>query len=138
MTGKKLEFSEKLLELARKHHMNTELRRNIFCVIMSADDYIDGFGKLLGLGLKDKQEREAVHICVDCCLQEKTFNFYYALLLQKFCEYHKRFLLTTQFALWDKIKLVEEFNDAQLNNLAQLLSNLIRSKAISVSVLKVS
>lgn len=30
-------FSEKLLELARKQRMNTEDRRNVFCILMSAE-----------------------------------------------------------------------------------------------------
>lgn len=30
-------FSTKLLELARKQRMNTDTRRNIFCIIMSAE-----------------------------------------------------------------------------------------------------
>lgn len=30
-------FSEQLLELARKQRMNTEERRNVFCVLMSAE-----------------------------------------------------------------------------------------------------
>ena len=33
----KSNFSEKLLELARKQHMNTDIRRTIFCIIMSAE-----------------------------------------------------------------------------------------------------
>lgn len=31
------EFDDGLLELAKKHRMNTDLRRTIFCVIMSAE-----------------------------------------------------------------------------------------------------
>ena len=54
-------------------------------------DYIDGFDKLLRLGLKNQQEREIIHIIVDLCLQEKKFNPFYVLLLQKFCLYHRRF-----------------------------------------------
>lgn len=34
-------FSEKLLELARKQKMNTDERRNVFCVLMSAEVNID-------------------------------------------------------------------------------------------------
>lgn len=30
-------FSDKILELARKQRMNTETRKNIFCIIMSAE-----------------------------------------------------------------------------------------------------
>lgn len=104
--------------------MNTEVRRNIFCVIMTSEDYLDAFEKLLRfvmnhfisgrietsssitagalflkhsicslcrMGLKDKQEREIVHVLMDCCLQEKTFNAYYAVLGEKFCSYDRRF-----------------------------------------------
>jgi nucleolar MIF4G domain-containing protein 1 len=31
------DFNEKLLALAKKQHMNTDIRRNIFCIIMSAE-----------------------------------------------------------------------------------------------------
>lgn len=43
------------------------------------------------LGLKDQQEREIVHVLVDCCLQEKTYNPFYAFLAGKFCDYERRF-----------------------------------------------
>ena len=43
------------------------------------------------LGLKDQQEREIVHILMDCCLQEKTYNPFYAFLASKFCSYERRF-----------------------------------------------
>jgi nucleolar MIF4G domain-containing protein 1 len=75
-----------VLELARNQRMNTDVRRNIFCVLVTSEDCVDAFEKLLRLGLKDKQEREIVHILVDCCLQERQFNPYYAFLGQKFCE----------------------------------------------------
>ncbi|KAM4718024.1 nucleolar MIF4G domain-containing protein 1 isoform 2-T2 [Anableps anableps] len=41
------QFSQKVLELARKQRMNTEVRRNIFCVLMTSEDYLDAFEKLL-------------------------------------------------------------------------------------------
>lgn len=41
------QFSATVLELARKQRMNTEVRRNIFCVIMTSEDYLDAFEKLL-------------------------------------------------------------------------------------------
>ena len=43
------------------------------------------------LGLKDQQEREIVHVLMDCCLQEKTYNPFYAFLASKFCAYERRF-----------------------------------------------
>lgn len=39
--------SAKVLELARKQRMNTDVRRNIFCTIMTSEDFLDAFEKLL-------------------------------------------------------------------------------------------
>ena len=39
------------------------------CVCVCLQDCVDAFEKLLRLGLKDRQEREIVHVLVDCCLQ---------------------------------------------------------------------
>lgn len=36
-------FSSKLLELARKQRMNTDDRRNVFCILMSAEVYKQKF-----------------------------------------------------------------------------------------------
>lgn len=47
------------------------------------------------LGLKDQQEREIVHVILYCCLQEKTFNPFYAFLASKFCGYERRFQVKT-------------------------------------------
>ncbi|EMP34219.1 Nucleolar MIF4G domain-containing protein 1 [Chelonia mydas] len=97
-------MSSKILELARKQRMNTDIRRNIFCVLMSSEDFLDAFEKLLKLGLKDQQEREIVHVLVDCCLQEKTYNPFYAYLANKFCEYDRRFQVV-EFSELDKPKV---------------------------------
>lgn len=43
------------------------------------------------LGLKDQQEREIVHVLVDCCLQEKAYNPFYAFLAGKLCGHERRF-----------------------------------------------
>ncbi len=58
-----------MLELAAQQRMNTEVRKKIFCTIMGSADYLDAFERLLKLKLKAKQDREIVHVLVDCCLQ---------------------------------------------------------------------
>lgn len=83
--GKKTMFSQNILDLARKQRMNTDIRRNIFCILMTAEDYLDAFEKLSHLGLTDQQEREIIYVLMDCCLQEKKFNPYYAVLAERFC-----------------------------------------------------
>uniref|UniRef100_UPI003AAB1C84 nucleolar MIF4G domain-containing protein 1 n=1 Tax=Centroberyx gerrardi TaxID=166262 RepID=UPI003AAB1C84 len=131
------QFSAKVLDLAKKQRMNTEIRRNIFCVLMTSEDYLDAFEKLLRMGLKDQQEREIVHVLMDCCLQEKTFNAFYAVLGEKFCSQDRRFQMTFQFSLWDKFKELSALPSSTFSNLAQLVTRFLQKKCLSLSILKV-
>ncbi|KAI7814901.1 nucleolar MIF4G domain-containing protein 1 [Triplophysa rosa] len=133
-TGK--QYSAKILELARKQRMNTDIRRNIFCVLMSSEDYLDAFEKLLRLGLKDQQEREIVHVLMDCCLQEKSFNRFYAVLGEKFCSHDRRFQMTFQFSLWDKFRDLANLSSSSFSNLVQLVTHFVQRKCLSLSILK--
>lgn len=47
--------TQRMLQLAAAQRMNTDARRAIFCIIMSGEDYIDAFDKLLRLDLPGKQ-----------------------------------------------------------------------------------
>ncbi|XP_049975876.1 nucleolar MIF4G domain-containing protein 1 isoform X2 [Alexandromys fortis] len=130
-------MSSKILELARKQRMNTDVRRNIFCTIMTSEDFLDAFEKLLKLGLKDQQEREIVHILMDCCLQEKTYNPFYAFLASKFCSYERRFQMTFQFSIWDKFRDLENLPATKFSNLVHLVAHLLKTKSLPLSILKV-
>ena len=101
-------------------------------------DYVDAFEKLLHLGLKEVQEREIIHVLLDCCLQETTFNPYYAHLGQKFCEFKRSHQVTFQYALWDRFKALSSLTKSNRINLRKLLCHLVSNKSLSLSVLKVS
>ncbi|KAM6900291.1 nucleolar MIF4G domain-containing protein 1 [Xenentodon cancila] len=131
------QFSANVLALAKKQRMNTDIRKNIFCVLMTSEDYLDAFEKLLRMGLKDKQEREIVHVLMDCCLQEKTFNAFYAVLGEKLCSHHRRFQMTFQFSLWDKFKELSNLPSSTFSNLTRLVTCFLQRKCLSLSVLKV-
>ncbi|XP_063308738.1 nucleolar MIF4G domain-containing protein 1 [Pelobates fuscus] len=129
--------SAKIMDLARKQRMNTDIRRNIFCVLMTSEDFMDSFEKLIKLGLKDHQEREIVHVLIDCCLQEKVYNPFYSFLSSKFCEYDRRFQMTFQFSMWDKFRDLENLKSTTFSNLINLLTHLIKSKSLPLSIFKV-
>ncbi|KAI5632477.1 MIF4G domain-containing protein [Phthorimaea operculella] len=114
---------QKLLELARKQRMNTDVRRSIFCVIMAAEDYMAAFEKLEQLNLRGPQQREIAHVVVACCLQEKNYNPYYG--------------LSFQFTIWDKIKDLDGLQKHSLTNLAQFIVHLVMEKGLPLSVLKI-
>ncbi|OWK56882.1 Nucleolar MIF4G domain-containing protein 1 [Lonchura striata] len=69
--------------------------------------------------------------------KEKTFNPFYAFLANKFCGYERRFQVTFQFSIWDKIRDLENLSAAAISNLVSLLAHLIRTKSLPLSVLKV-
>ncbi|EDW18323.2 nucleolar MIF4G domain-containing protein 1 homolog [Drosophila mojavensis] len=128
-------YSEKLLQLAKKQHMNTAERRSIFCIIMSAADYVDAFEKILHLSLKD--QRTVAYVIIHCALNERHANPYYAHLALKFCQYNRKFQLAFQFASWDRINDIESLSKIQIRNFASFLQQLILSSGLQLSVLKV-
>ncbi|KAH8235052.1 hypothetical protein KR032_008086 [Drosophila birchii] len=128
-------FADKLLELAKKQQMNTAERKNIFCIIMSAADYVDAFEKILHLALKD--QRAVAYVIIHCALNEKRANPYYAHLALKFCQFNRKYQLAFQFASWDRINDIELLTKPQIRNLASFLQQLILSAGLQLSVLKV-
>eukprot|EP00794_Sanderia_malayensis_P003193 gene3193-3665_t len=126
-----------IIKIAKQQRMNTEIRKNIFCVMMSSEDYLDCFEKLLRLNLKDKQAREIVHVLIDCCLQEKSYNPYYAFLAQKLCEFSRGNQVTFQYSFWDRFKTISSLNTTSSDNMAKLLAHLFASGSLSLSILKV-
>ncbi|PON74176.1 Armadillo-type fold containing protein [Trema orientale] len=128
--------AQKMLELAAAQRMNTQARKAIFCIIMSGEDYIDAFEKLLRLDLPGKQDREIMRVLVECCLQEKVFNKYYAVLATKLCEHDKNHKFTLQFCLWDHFKEVESMPLIRSMNLARFVAEMIASFCLSLAVLK--
>ncbi|TKR92229.1 hypothetical protein L596_006922 [Steinernema carpocapsae] len=131
------QFDKSLVKLARKAKMNTELRKTIFCTMMSADNERDAFERLLKLSLKDQQEREIVHIIVMCLMRESSYNPFYCALVDQFCNYHKRFKTTLQYAIWDRMRELSDFKLKQRSNLAYFIADLIRKEALGLPVLKV-
>ncbi|XP_053676925.1 nucleolar MIF4G domain-containing protein 1 homolog [Anopheles nili] len=128
-------FSDQLLELARQQRMNTDDRRNVFCVVMSAEDYLDAFEKLLRLAIKDL--RVVVSVIIHCSLAEKEYNPYYSVLAQKFCDYDRRYQLAIQFALWDRLKEIHSLQQQQVRNLARFITHVIAEGGLALSCLKV-
>lgn len=51
------EEAKRLRDLASKQHMGSGVRKDIFTVMMSSEDYMDAFEKLIRLNLKDLQVR---------------------------------------------------------------------------------
>ncbi|GMP84475.1 hypothetical protein CsSME_00037991 [Camellia sinensis var. sinensis] len=128
--------AQKLLQLAAVQRMNTDVRRAIFCVIMSGEDYVDAFEKLLRLDLQGKQDREIVRVLVECCLQEQIFNKYYSVLAIKLCSHDKNHKITLQYCLWDHFKGLESMQLMRSMHLSKFVAEMVTSFTLSLAVLK--
>lgn len=124
-----------LLKLASKLRMTTDTRKSIFLAIMGSEDAIDAAEKLLRLDLKGQQEREIVRVAIECCLQEKTWNVYYGLLLSRLCKLAKGHRVTLQYCLWDHLKDVDRMNPRMLTIFSKLCSYTIVSKILPLHTL---
>ncbi|CAG8476315.1 7992_t:CDS:10 [Paraglomus brasilianum] len=148
--------NESLLALARKQKMNTDVRRCIFVVLLSSEDYVDAFERLMKLNLKDVQEREIPRVILHCCGNEKTHNPYYSLLSHRLCMHSHSHKITFQYCLWDFLRECGETDVGGMEllkkskgggeqakvdvrrvvNVAKLYAWLIVKKGISMRVLK--
>jgi len=86
---------------------------------------------------RDVQAREVIHVLIDCCVQERAYNPYYAYLGQKFCEYNRSYQVTFQYSFWDKLKVVGNLAPHSVANLSLLIAHLIATRALSLAILKV-
>ncbi|KAF8591084.1 ARM repeat-containing protein [Ramaria rubella] len=99
-----LSAADSLLKLARKQGMNTDVRRSIFVVLMSSDDYVDACERLSQLNLSEVQQREIVRVVLHCLGNEKQYNPYYTLVVQQLCRTSHSYKVTLQFCLWDFLR----------------------------------
>jgi len=75
-----LEAEDELIKLARKNKMNTDVRRSIFVVLMSSEDYIDAFERLIKLNLKEVQQREIVRVILHCAGNVSLFDLVHQMI----------------------------------------------------------
>ncbi|KAF8150806.1 hypothetical protein B0H34DRAFT_665767 [Crassisporium funariophilum] len=102
--------SGNLIKLARSQGMNTEIRRGIFVVLLSSDDYLDACDRLSQLNLTEIQQREIIRVILHCCGNERSYNPYYTLVCQQLCHTAHAYRITLQFSLWDFLRDLGETN----------------------------
>ncbi|KAI5290750.1 suppressor of glycerol defect [Ascosphaera aggregata] len=142
-----------LLQLARSHRMNTDVRRSIFVALLSASDYRDAHTRLVTLHLKRKQQAEIPRVLLHCASEENAYNPYYTLIARQLCS-DRRLKMSFMFALWDIFKRMgeqtdldedaeysEETGDAvnikAIVNLAKMFADLILNGHLTLGILKV-
>jgi len=130
------ESNAKVLAMARKCHMNTDVRKAIFCVIMTSEDYMDCVERLNKLNLKGKQSHEIPRVVMTCLRQERVYNPYYACIAQKLCKDSRSSTFTFTLCLWDAVKDLETAAVREVSHLARFFAHLIGLGNVPLSALK--
>ncbi|PGH04115.1 hypothetical protein AJ80_08577 [Polytolypa hystricis UAMH7299] len=143
-----------LVQLARSHRMNTDVRRSIFIAIMSASDFRDAHVRLTKLRLKRAQEGEIPRVLIHCASEEEAHNPYYTLIARRLCS-ERRMQKAFMFALWDVFKRLgekgdmdddddDDFGDSGDNalgmkvivNLAKMFGSLVADGVLNVGIFR--
>ncbi|KAI9574026.1 hypothetical protein HD554DRAFT_2252704 [Boletus coccyginus] len=125
-----------LVRLARQQGMNTDIRRSIFVVLMSSDDYLDACERLAQLNLSEVQQREIVRVILHCCGNGKSYNPYYALVCQQLCQRSHAYKITLQFCLWDFLRDLGETRVGGAEVIKNLKDDRFDLKTVSSSRMK--
>jgi hypothetical protein len=51
---------------------------------------------------------QVIRVLLECCLNERTYNPYYALLAGRLCQHSHNHKFTLQYAMWDHFKQVDQ------------------------------
>lgn len=120
---------DQMSRLARKHRMNTPLKRGVFSILLTCEDYLDAFEKILHLDVKGKQEREIVYVLLYCAQQETDYNPFYAHLADKFCNFHSTYKFTFKVSMWDFVKKISPDSEPEPDLGANTLRQRVRCLA---------
>ncbi|EIW72369.1 hypothetical protein TREMEDRAFT_25710, partial [Tremella mesenterica DSM 1558] len=149
----KIDEEQALLKIARKQGMNTDIRKAVFIVLMTSEDYIHACDRLSALTMTEVQQREHVRVALHCCGTETVYNPYYTLILNHLCSSSYSHRFTLQYALWDFLrelgedisgesshpsgKLTRSVGKERIVNLAKTLAYLVARNSIDLTIFRI-
>merc|ERR1711892_1482941 len=113
------------------------LRRTIYLTIQSALDFEEAVHKLLKLNVKPGQESELCHMIIDCCAQQRTYEKFFGLMGQRFCQVTRTYQEPFSQIFLDTYNTVHRLETGKLRNVAKFYAHLLYTDAIGWSVLSV-
>ncbi|KAG5893705.1 hypothetical protein JTB14_017812 [Gonioctena quinquepunctata] len=113
------------------------LRRTIYLTIQSSLDFEECAHKLLKMELKPGQEIELCHMFLDCCAEQRTYEKFYGLLAQRFCQINKIYIEPFQQIFKDTYATTHRLDANRLRNVSKFFAHLLFTDAIGWEVLEI-
>ena len=113
------------------------LRRTIYLTIMSTLDFEEAGHKLMKIKLTpgQQEEKQICIIIIECCIQNKSYLPYYALLAQRFCMINKIHRRNFEKCFVRHYSMVHRLETNSLINSARFFAHLIAFDALTWRVL---
>lgn len=111
------------------------LRRTIYLTIQSSLNFEECAHKLLKLELKPGQVGEMCHMILDCCAQQRTYEKFFGLLAQRFCQLKKDYAEPFEQIFLSSYDTIHRFETNKLRNVAKFFAHLLFTDAIPWNVL---
>jgi pre-mRNA-splicing factor CWC22 len=110
------------------------LRRTIYLTIQSSLDFQECAHKLLKMNIKKNQEMELCQMILDACAQQRTYERFFGLLAQRFCELRKEYVEHFETIFKQQYETCHRLETVKLRNASRLLSHLLYTDSISWGV----
>lgn len=111
------------------------LRRTIYLTIHSSLDYEECAHKLMKMQLKPGQEIELCHMFLDCCAEQRTYEKFYGLLAQRFCNINKLYVAPFEEIFKDTYQTTHRLDTNRLRNVGKFFAHLMFTDSIGWDVL---
>lgn len=113
------------------------LRRTIYLTIHSSLDFEECAHKLMKMQTKPGQEVELCHMFLDCCAERRTYEKFFGLLAQRFCQINKIYIEPLQKIFQDTYVTTHRLDTNKLRNVSKFFAHLLFTDAISWEVLDI-
>lgn len=107
------------------------LRRTIYLTINSSLDFEECAHKLMKMQLKPGQEIELCHMFLDCCAEQRTYEKFYGLLAQRFCQINKIYIGPFEEIFKDSYSTSHRLDTNRLRNVSKFFAHLFFTDSIS-------
>ncbi|XP_013192998.2 pre-mRNA-splicing factor CWC22 homolog [Amyelois transitella] len=112
------------------------LRRTIYLTINSSLDFEECAHKLMKMELKPGQEVELCHMFLDCCAEQRTYEKFYGLLAQRFCNINRIYIGPFEEIFKDSYSTAHRLDTNRLRNVSKFFAHLLFTDSISWEVLE--
>lgn len=105
--------------------------------IHSSLDFEECAHKLMKMQTKPGQEVELCHMFLDCCAERRTYEKFFGLLAQRFCQINKIYVEPLQKIFKDTYVTTHRLDTNKLRNVSKFFAHLLFTDAISWEVLEI-